>query len=51
MKFDENVILTGWSDWWNRMDEEKEDYRKMDGLNKKRNKKNFRERIEPNTIL
>ena len=41
-----NFILTGWSDWWTRMEEEREDYRRME-----RNKRNFRERIQPSTIF
>ena len=47
-----NFILTGWSDWWTRMEEEREDYRRMEILNKvERNKRNFRKRIQPNTIF
>ena len=34
------------------MEEEREDYRRMEILNKvERNKRNFREKIQPNTIF
>ena len=47
-----NLILTGWTDWWNMIEVESESFRRMDGLEIVRERQLFySDRVQPNIIL